>query len=505
MLCYNCKSAPLQLPEDNHPSYLVCPNCGALHLTYEPLPHQAHMHANPAVFIGYFGGFGSAKTRSAVQDIFLQALEQPNTTWLIGAQTHPQLQETAMQTFFAEVCPPPLIKEHKTQDRITILQNGSRILWRSFDDEGKLRSLNLSGFHIEEASEVKFDIFLQLQGRLRNSFTKRFRGIVTSNPERNWIFNEFVAHTDHLTDKEDRAPFYFYEHEKKDYAVYVVPTKANKYLPPGFIERLRATYPEWWQKRYLDGSFAHSEGMVYPEFADSIIEPFSIPGHWDHVIALDWGIRNPTAVIFIAVNPLLTTEDTKKPLVVVYDEYYEANKTVPEHAVALKERLVQIPPGRLRDMRIDPSCRNRNPETGKSIQALFAEYGLYFKPANNDLEAGIAKVASYIRRGALKVFSTCKHTIDEGLNYRWRTVDFDRERNLPEQPIDYKNHLMDALRYALMTLPDDPEQLMNPSYDPWGFGSQVVVTREGEIVRHKQGFDPLSSDDYLPSDWTEYV
>ena len=61
-----------------------------------------------------------------------------------------------------------------------------------------------------------------------------------------------------------------------DISSHIVPTKANKYLPPNFYEQQARGKPMWWIKRYLEGSFDYSEGMVYPDIIKTFTSPFTI-------------------------------------------------------------------------------------------------------------------------------------------------------------------------------------------------------------------------------------
>ena len=119
-------------------------------------------------------------------------------------------------------------------------------------------------------------------------------------------------------------------------------------------------------------------------------------------------------------------------------------------------------------MIIDPSAKNKtDPINGKSVQAFYQEYGLYFQPANNAIEAGILKVNSYIERGKLKIHDTCPNLIRELQNYKYpdQTTD-DTDKNLKENPVKANDHAADALRYMLMRLPDDPNNLKTSSHKP---------------------------------------
>lgn len=353
-ICGACSSAELEPPKDGHPSYLVCPSCAAMQLTYQPMPHQEIFHSDPARFKAFFGGYGSGKTRTTDQEIFMLALENPGTTGLITAATVRQLEETSFKTFFEDVCPPPLIKEHKKQEAKTILVNGTELLWRSSDDEGKLRSLNLGFFKMEEASEQKYEIFVQLQARLRDTRMRHHVGLLSSNPDMGWIKTHFLLRSGKIVGGEVDYSLQLTE-TNKNYSSHIAPTHLNIYLPPDFILDLESSKPEWWIKRYLKGSFEHTEGAVYPNFSKAIIEPFEIPKHWFHFrVGLDHGLRNPTAAVFLAVNAFKEDNDFRLPKVVMYDEHYEEGKLVPYHAEILKKKMSKIPIGALTVMRIDP-------------------------------------------------------------------------------------------------------------------------------------------------------
>jgi len=161
--CLKCGIGEMQEPKDHHPSYVVCSVCGAIELTYIPVPKQREFHKSKAKYRGFFGGFGSGKSFTTAQEGLFQALENPNSTGLVGTDTLVQLKKTTMETYFNEVVPPPLISDFSKQDSILYLKNGHKIIFTGFEDEEKLRSLNLGWFHIEESSTVKYDIFLQLQ------------------------------------------------------------------------------------------------------------------------------------------------------------------------------------------------------------------------------------------------------------------------------------------------------------------------------------------------------
>lgn len=400
------------------------------------------------------GGYGSGKSKATLTEFVLRALENPRGTGAILAPTLPQLKKTSLKTLIEEVLPPPLIESYNKADMEIVLTNGYTIYVLPTDDETKLRSLNLGQFHLEEASGVKKSVYYQLLTRLRDPFTKTKAAFVCTNPDAGWVRDVFIVNADRKNplhpEHADYNPFI---------KTFIWRTELNKHLPPNFIELISAGKAEWWKERFINGSFTHMDGAVYPTAPASIIAPVDIPDSWERVIGADFGLRNGTAVLFGAIDP-------KKGIVYIYDEHYVEGKTVPDNATLLNPKLATIKPGTLRFMVGDPSARNRSPLNGKSIFSLYGEYGIYFKEGNNQMEAGLLKTNSYLERGRLKIFNTCVNTAKQMINYRFQQLDIDEERNLDEKPVKYDDHCPDALRYLMMELPDDPDNLHNKSYQP---------------------------------------
>jgi PBSX family phage terminase large subunit len=461
-------------PNNDHPAYVECPNCGAIELLYTPQDYQEEIHEIPynvlrtgeivPQIIATFGGYGSGKSKASLQEFFLRCLENPRGTGLVTAPTLQLLKRTTIKTLLNEIIPPPLMESYNKTDGEIKLANGFTIYTIPSDDDEKLRSINAGLIHIEEASGIARSIYDQLLTRMRDPFVKNRAMFVCSNPELGWI-------KDVLVDNDKRKDPIHPEHE--DYNPYIHcfiwATNLNKFLPPNFIEMNSKGKPDWWRRKYLEGSFEAAEGAVYPNFSKCIIQPFpvtdktdkyGIPLTWERVIGMDHGLRNPTVFVFGAINP-------DKGEVIVYNEYYKANTLVPEHAQAIKPKLEEIPLGLLRFIKADPSTRNKtDPINGKSVQGLYQEYGIYLSEANNNVETGILRVNSYIERGKLKVYSTCINTVREHLRYQFPELDMDNEKNLDEKPMKKDDHSCDATRYMMMALPEDPKLLKLVAFEP---------------------------------------
>jgi phage terminase large subunit len=468
----------------------MCNECGAIRFLYTPQPYQAAFHADPAKYRAFFGGYGSGKTKTSVMEIIKHVLETPNGATLMGAQTIPQLEQTNMKEFL-ESFPRPLVKAYHKQKMYVDVVNGHRVLFRTLDDETKIRSLNLTAFHIEEASTVPESIFVQLQTRLRSDATKRHKGILSSNPDVNWIRSKFLLQSANIQGATQK---YFIDPKEinPSFSTHIAATHLNRFLPPDFFEVTAMGKPDWWVKRYLEGSFDYSEGMVYPMLSQHIIEPFDIIDKiksegWEVFAGADFGLRDPTVLLMAAIDP-------KDGTVYVFDEHYEAGKPVSHHAGIMKEMMQPIPQGLMRQPVGDPSGQQRSKNDLRSLFSHYAEYGIHFKPGFNRIEDGIQKVYSYFVHGKLKIFNTCHNLIKEGVEYKYKLQELDDKKNSDEKPVDKNNHAMDTLRYIIQELPDDPNQLVNRS-----IGFTDIVGQKSDRLTHHAFSD--GEEDIFNTDW----
>ena len=175
--------------------YGRCSACLATLLDYKPAPHQVDFHRSKAKFRLNIGGYGSGKTTMDAMEIACHALGVSNGRTLITAQSLQQVKEAVLPEL-EKFLPPWFFSKPPTYTPLPkyTLANVHDIIVYASNDEEKIRSLNLTAFWIVEASGVAFNIFTQLQTRLRNraaivkdsqgyEIEHRFMGIVESNPE----------------------------------------------------------------------------------------------------------------------------------------------------------------------------------------------------------------------------------------------------------------------------------------------------------------------------------
>lgn len=492
MKCKICSTGEYIVPEGK--KYGICDVCQSAVILYRPLPHQTEYHKDTHTFKAIFGAYGSGKTTTAVMELIRHALAVPHGMSAMLAPTMQMLQETSY-AILKDYMPHTFIDyEVKSRGKEEIvLTNGHKILLLPSNSADKLRSLNLSAFYLEEASNAKYEVFSELTARTRNAAAlkdgkNKLLGIICSNPDVGWVRTEILHKSDEVISSDGRV----YPKDEDQYnpfmSTHLHSSYQNTYLDPDFQMRISRGKPDWWVARYIHGSFDYAEGMVYPTFAKNIVDPFYIPGHWKRVFSVDFGLRDPTVMLAGAIDP-------EENVLYIYDEYYKAETPINENAKAMKAILEQVPPGLIYGQVIaDPSGAKRSGATRRSYFNHYAEYGLWFQEGNNNIEAGIAKVFTYLSLYRLKIFSHCINIIREGRSYKYRDNELDQQKNRGEKPVDANNHAMDALRYMLMELPDDPDNLASEVYE----GNNKA---NYQFKKEFQWPKELQDDDYKPEDW----
>lgn len=408
---------------------------------------------------------------------------------LIGAETKNQLDQTAKDMFF-KVFPDFMVEEYWKQKDMVLCANGHVVIFRPLDDQGKLRSLNLTAAWVEECSEVNFEIYVQLTTRLRNKATKHHQMILTSNPENNWIKTEILLKAGKIHNAE-RTYWQDPEEINPHISVHIAPTHLNTYLPPDYIDTVSRNRPEWWCAKFLHGSFEMSEGMVYPMFSDLIVDPFPIPKHWQRITSSDFGLVDSTVMLAGAIDP-------REGILYIYKEHYANQKSIKWHAEQMKSYILdEIPQGQLIKMVADPKGRSKSEKDLRSTFDYYAEYDIFFQPGMNKIEDGILKTYSYMEMKKVKVFANCLNTIREGTSYKYPKRDLITDKNAGEKPVDKDNHAMDSLRYLVAELPDDPTQLVNLSYSRYDYKEKT----DDSWLPHALQDEP---DPYGEMDWSSY-
>ena len=239
----------------------------------------------------YQGGYGSGKTFAGSLLGILLALKFPGIRGLVGAQTYTLVRDTTLQTYF-EHLDNFGFTEGKDYDWSSSLQkltfkNGSEILFRHFDEPNKLKSLNLGFVEIEEMSDIPYDTFKMLLGRMRQKVKKSWKDFTYrifghTNPEtcRGWVYKIF---------KENKSP---------NYRLISAPTTQNIYLPKGFCDELKKVYDEQYYNIFvLAQNGEYNNGLVIKDFSDENIKEITYQPEMDLHISCDFNV-DPMCWVF---------------------------------------------------------------------------------------------------------------------------------------------------------------------------------------------------------------
>lgn len=373
-------------------------------------------------FSAYIGAIGTGKSTALIVKALFHCQESPNNLGVIVRKNFTDLRDSTIKDF--ETYTGFKVSEQKKE---CVLPNGSIILFRHGDELPVLKNLNLGFFGIEQAEEFPDSTTWEfLKMRLRRDCKHRNGFIVGNTAGHNWIWEIFKRHG---------AP-------KNHMLVEAKTIEHAHILPADYIENLK-TLPKKLYDRYVENSWDITEGLIYDEYEESKhdIEPFDIPSTWERGFVLDHGFRNPTAVLWYAID-----HDAN---IYLWAEHYEREKPISYHATSIKYHG-------LTQGYADPSIFAKNQSRGGqgdifSIADEYRDLGINLVPALKELEkARISRVNEFFKAGKIRVFRDLINFKKEISSWKWKEVRPNAANlNLPEEPEDANNHLMDDLGYLI--------------------------------------------------------
>lgn len=233
---------------------------------------------------------------------------------------------------------------------------------------------------------------------------------------------------------------YNLESDDKDFKSFHFTSYDNPYADNEELERQKEKSTEdRFAQEYL-ADFRKTEGLVYKEFSrtrDIFDEHVEIPEQKKVIAGVDWGYRNPAAILKIVV--------TKDDEYYITEEWYKTLQTT--------EQIVQkVKSFKPHEVYADPAEQDR-------IYALVEE-NLNVREVSKDIIPGVDRVRELFKQGRIHIKNDCKNLIWELESYHYPDGKTDRNQN--ELPDKKDDHLMDALRYALYSVnPDDMSDTHN--------------------------------------------
>jgi hypothetical protein len=505
-------------------TWLECPNCGTLINTFKPTYYQAVYLRRKERYKMSAGGYGTGKSRVNIEDVIKHLLLIPKSRVCVAARTYPALESTFVKEFYA-MFPEKLIRRKNDQKHELTLTNGSELIFRSFDDPTKLKSMNLTMAVIVEASDVVFDGFTMMQSRIRNTaamipeygangdpvlvwdvnrraYRPKYRIDVRhismeTNPDSGWVKSKFLldAATVEFYGDAFNEGYKFNKTPDPNKYVQVVSTSANQYLPETYEEEQARGKDAAYIAQFLKGSFNFSTGLVLPNVGLRIVTPHKLPREFDddgrrvlwYGIGVDYGVNDPTHIVYTAFST-----ETKK--LYVFHEYRVNDTDIKNIAKGYRRetKLLGINMNGLFMLpRFDGRSYNKRESDLVTIGKSFEDEGLYFDPAFERMDIRIIKLNALINHGQIELYSTCEYLVDELLN--WKFVR-DKQGNLTKTPEDKNDHGIQALAFVVVVLPHNLQEFNLNAYLPTG--QRIVHDKKFnlEIKKKDLVFDPLSED-----------
>jgi phage terminase large subunit len=332
--------------------------------------------------------------------------EFPTKDGIIAAPTYKILQQSTLQKFFASF--PTLRRYYKESKGVIELPTGGSVFVRSADQPFGSEGITAWWEWLDEAGQMSRIAWTVYRSRI--AMTGGQQLITTTPYALNWLYTDFYLP--------------WQRKEDNNYSVFTWKSIENPHFPKDYFEaERRRLSPEEFARRY-EGEFTKMEGLVYDLPAEQIVDPSTKLNVNDVILGLDFGFHNPSAGVVIKV--------TSDNVFYVTNEYYQPAKTQDELEDELRTLQTTVP---FRQVYPDPAEPDRI--------AAMKKHGFYVRDVDKNVALGIDRVRELIRKKQLFVFSSCKHFLDE-INY----YHYDPER-MKEEPVKDRDHLMDALRYAL--------------------------------------------------------
>lgn len=347
-------------------------------------------------FIINQGGTRSSKTYSICQLLIIYLLTNNDRVVSVVRKTLPSLKSTVMRDFITILKDINIYNKnnHNKSDNIYYFNNNSFVEFFSIDDEQKIRGRKRDICWVNEANEITYDDFFQLN--IRTNYK---------------LFFDFNPSD---TDS------YLYELMNRNDSILIKSTyKDNPFLSDNIrkeIEKLCETDDKY-KNVYLYGERYYPDEIIYNKY--NIYHNNDII--YDEIIyGLDFGYNHPTALIECKI---------KENNVYINEKIYESHLTIDD--IIIKMNNLNI------DKKKFIICDNSRPEYILSLKKA----GYNAINANKNIYEGIMTVKKY----NLFINYNSKNVIKEIKGYSWKK----KNNMIIDEPVKINDDAMDAIRYAI--------------------------------------------------------
>jgi len=354
--------------------------------------------------LAVYGGAGSGKSVATAQHIVYLLLTQPDIRILIIRKTLPALRITAYRLIL-DILYQMQVPFYLNKSELVIRFNNSEILFKGLDDPEKIKSYEANYVWCEEATEITREDFLQLNLRMRRANAAGINQMFLSfNPidQYHWLIADIV------------------QGNREDVAIHHSTYKDNiRFLSPEYISELEnlINQDQNYYRIYALGEPGVIENVIYTNYEITT----TWPQGGDLFYGLDFGFNNPTALVEVCVYD---------SLVYVRERIYRSGLTNADVTNELKTLV--------KSQTLPIYADSAEPARIQEIRNA----GFNIHPADKSVLDGIDAV----KRHRLFIHQDSQNLIAEIRGYSYRT---DKDGRVLEDPVKFRDHCMDALRYAI--------------------------------------------------------
>jgi hypothetical protein len=291
---------------------------------------QAEFFQLDAKYPALVGGFGTGKTETLANCALRDAMEAPAGLIGLYEPTYDLVRLILAPRMEDKLSTMGIRYRYNKQENIIYCSSGgcADFVLRTLDNPARIVGYETYRAHVDEIDTLKEDHARLAWQKVIARNRQRPKGVVAP-------FNRVAVYT---TPEGFR---FVYKTWAKDpqpgYVMVQAPTRTNPFLPPDYIDSLRASYPPQLIDAYLEGRFVNlASGNVYPNFDRKL-------NHTDEVMAereplvcgLDFNVLKMAAVIYVvrngeprAVGELTGVRDTPEMARILKERFKDKGHTV---------------------------------------------------------------------------------------------------------------------------------------------------------------------------------
>jgi len=376
--------------------------------------------------------------------LLVHALSQNRHTLWYVAPSYRQAKTIAWRLLKKLIPEGVQVKYNESELSVYFQQTGSFLELKGADNEDSLRGVGIHKLVIDEFASI-YDNWSVWHEVLRPMLTDtKGDALFIGTPKGKDSFFELFMRG---------------QRNDNDWKSWRFKTVDNPYIDTEEVQEAERTMPGRYFRQEYEASFEDFVGLIYPEFGKAhIIEPRYLEKIYPRIGAIDPAIAGTMAALKGAVD--------EEGIIYIYNEFYEKNVRVSEVAPQIAEDKVKWV--------IDPASASKNIEKEGKLYSLyneFADRGIQADPAENDVEAGINRVGEYFKQNKLKIFKSCTNLQWELERYHYVEPKDSYRGQGKIQPYKKDDHLVDCLRYMVMSRPKDADINIEKVYSEtsvWG-------------------------------------